>query len=143
MIKTRVLATGVFDVLHPGHIHYLEASRKLGNELMVLIAHDDYVRATKGEPIFSMEQRKHLVSSLKCVDQVIIPEYRNQDDFYKTVLEIGPTIITLGFNQKFDVSDLQRQFAAHGWQGRIVRIDAYPQGDISSSHVKQKIKQHG
>ncbi len=138
--RIRVLATGVFDLLHPGHIHYLESSKKLGDELIVLVTNDDYVRQTKGEPVFPAASRRHLIEALACVDEVIIPTETQPDQFYKTVLAIEPDIITLGFNQKFSGNDLKAEFARHGWQGDIVRIGPYKEAGLSSTQLKDKIR---
>ena len=68
-----VLANGCFDILHVGHVRYLEAAKELGDILVVAINDDDSVRRLKGagRPIMSLEERAHLVSALECVDHVI------------------------------------------------------------------------
>ena len=47
----RVMAVGVFDLLHAGHLHYVEQAKSLGDELIVVVAHDDTVRKQKHEPV--------------------------------------------------------------------------------------------
>ena len=57
----RVMAVGVFDLLHAGHLHYLEQAKSLGDELVVVVAHDDTVRTQKHEPVTSQDLRLSLI----------------------------------------------------------------------------------
>ena len=61
----RVMAVGVFDLLHAGHLHYLEQAKALGDHLTVIIAHDDTVRMRKHEPVTSQDLRSRMVAGLK------------------------------------------------------------------------------
>ena len=67
-----VLANGVFDVFHIGHLLHLEQAKKMGSLLVVSITHDDYVGKGPGRPIYRHGQRSALVRALKCVDEVIV-----------------------------------------------------------------------
>lgn len=138
--QIRIMATGVFDLLHPGHIYYLEQSRILGDELVVVVANDTVVGRTKGEPLFSEVSRAHMVGALRCVDRVIVPTETEPSRYYQTVLDIDPNIITLGHDQKFSEAELEQELRQHGWQGKVVRIGKYPSEHISSSQLKQRIK---
>ena len=66
------MAVGVFDLLHAGHLHYLEQAKLLGSELVVVVAHDDTVRARKHEPVTNHELRKRMVEGLKPVDRALV-----------------------------------------------------------------------
>ena len=68
----KIMAVGVFDLLHAGHLHYLEQARLLGSELVVVVAHDDTVRARKHEPVTNHDLRKRMVEGLKPVDRAIV-----------------------------------------------------------------------
>ena len=68
----RVMAVGVFDLLHAGHLHYLEQAKSLGDHLTVVIAHDDTVRKRKHEPVTGQDLRCRMVQGLKPVDEAII-----------------------------------------------------------------------
>ena len=68
----RVMAVGVFDLLHAGHLHYLEQAKALGNHLTVVVAHDDTVRIRKHEPVTNHDLRKRMVEGLKPVDEAIV-----------------------------------------------------------------------
>ena len=66
-----VLAGGVFDIIHPGHIHTLNAAKKLGDVLVVVVATDNTaVKMKKRTPLHTQEQRQELVDSLSMVDFV-------------------------------------------------------------------------
>ena len=69
---TRVMAVGVFDLLHAGHLYYLEEAKALGDHLTVVIAHDDTVRKRKHEPVTGSDLRCRLVAGLKPVDLSLI-----------------------------------------------------------------------
>ena len=72
--KTMVMTNGCFDLLHVGHIAYLQESRKLGDQLWVLINSDASVRALKGptRPIESEAERAYCLAALSCVDRVVV-----------------------------------------------------------------------
>ena len=68
----RILAVGVFDLLHAGHLHYLEQAKSLGDHLTVVVAHDDTVRKRKHEPVTNQDLRRRMVAGLKPVDEVVV-----------------------------------------------------------------------
>jgi rfaE bifunctional protein nucleotidyltransferase chain/domain len=72
--KKTVLANGCFDILHVGHVRYLEGARKLGDMLVVAINSDRSVRGLKGpgRPVLAENERVALVSALRCVDHVVV-----------------------------------------------------------------------
>ncbi|MFA6805731.1 MAG: adenylyltransferase/cytidyltransferase family protein [Candidatus Methanomethylophilaceae archaeon] len=107
----RVMASGVFDLIHPGHISYLEQAKKYGDELIVVVACDKTVREKKHEPITPEDMRAKIVGSLKPVDKAIVG---NQGDIFETVKSIRPDVIVLGFDQKFDEQQLSEELAKRG-----------------------------
>ena len=95
----KVMAVGVFDLLHAGHLHYLEQAKSLGDYLTVVIAHDDTVRMRKHEPVTNHELRKRMVEGLKPVDEAIIgnsPEV----SIFEILPVVNPNIIALGYDQE-------------------------------------------
>ncbi len=114
----RIIATGTFDLLHPGHLYYLEESKKLGDELWVIVARDSNVKH-KPRPINSEEHRLKMVAALKPVDHAILGD---KTDIFRPIEEIRPEVITLGFNQMFREEDLEAQLAARKISSEIVRI---------------------
>jgi len=116
----RVMATGVFDILHLGHLHYLEESKKLGDELVVVVATDSTVRKRKHEPITPEKMRRELVASLKPVDKAVLG--REGGDIFEIVKELKPDVITLGYDQPFDQQNLEKELAKRGLKVKVVRM---------------------
>ncbi|HDM25045.1 FAD synthase [Euryarchaeota archaeon ex4484_162] len=126
----RVMATGTFDLLHIGHLYYLEEAKKLGDELIVVIANDETVRKNKHNPVTPQEMRRKLVEALKPVDKAVIG-YKN--DFLKIVEEIKPDIIALGYDQKFDENKIKNALKKRGLNIKIIRCSKYSGDDLNGT----------
>ena len=96
---TRVMAVGVFDLLHAGHLHYMEQAKSLGEYLVVVVAHDDTVRKRKHEPVTGHNLRRRMVEGLKPVDEAVIG---NPPDvpIFDILPAVKPDIIALGYDQE-------------------------------------------
>jgi FAD synthetase len=127
----KVVATGTFDILHPGHIYYLEESRKLGDELFVIVARDMNVKH-KPRPIIPEGQRLMMIASLRMVDHAILGD---KTDMFRPIEEIHPDVITIGFNQMFDEERLRQQLSSRNLTPEIVRIGKFADGDLCSSRL--------
>ncbi|MEM3247168.1 MAG: adenylyltransferase/cytidyltransferase family protein [Candidatus Micrarchaeaceae archaeon] len=127
---TKVMATGVFDILHLGHIYFLTEAKKLGDELVVVVARDSTAERLKRKPIMDENTRLKIVSSLKVVDEARLG---NKDDIFKTVEEIKPNIIALGYDQKFDEKKIEKECLRRGLKVKVVRIGKYVGGDLSAT----------
>lgn len=95
-MKKIVLVGGCFDILHPGHIVFLEKARRLGDKLIILLESDQKVKFLKGNnrPIHTQKDRAKLLRALKSVDQVISLPFMNQDSQYDSLIaKIKPDII--------------------------------------------------
>lgn len=125
----RVVATGTFDILHPGHVYFLEESRKLGDELWVIVSREKNVKH-KPKPVVSEEQRLTMIQALKCVDHAILGD---RDDMFKPIHEINPAVITLGFNQYFSEEKLKASLEERGINTDVVRIPAFTNATFTSS----------
>ncbi len=125
----RVMTTGVFDLLHPGHIAMLEEAAKLGDELVVVIARDLSAAKEKHTPITPEEQRRRMVEALKPVDRAVLG---HQGDYYRIVEELRPDIIALGFDQKYDAAKVAATCAARGVACKVVRLPHYV-GDLDGT----------
>ncbi len=134
MTARRVVATGTFDILHPGHLYYLEESRKLGDELWVIVARDSNVKH-KPRPVIPEEHRLAMVAALKPVDHAVLGD---TTDMFRPIEEIRPEIITIGFNQMFSETQLEEQLRARNLSPRIVRIGRYADGELCSSRLVVK-----
>ena len=133
--KKIVLAGGVFDIIHPGHIHTLNAAKALGDVLVVAIATDKTAKKMKKrQPLHDQELRRQLVSCLSMVDSAIIG---HEDDIFETVREIKPDTIVLGYDQVH-----QEQFIFDGCKRinldvKIVRLQS-PIPELSTSKIEEK-----
>ncbi|HVP94888.1 MAG TPA: adenylyltransferase/cytidyltransferase family protein [Methanoregulaceae archaeon] len=128
---TRVVATGTFDIIHPGHLFYLRESKNLGDELFVIVARDANVRH-KPRPVIHEDQRRNIVASLKPVDHAVLGDLQ---DMFRPIREINPDIITIGYNQHFDVERLKRDLADHHLNADVVRIGTYTEDQFCSSRL--------
>jgi FAD synthetase len=144
--KTRnqkiVLASGVFDLLHLGHVQFLEAAKRAGGEkakLIVVIARDSTVEKTKGrKPIMSEDQRRALVESLKVVDEAVLG-YEDLD-IGEVIGKIKPDIIALGYDQADMEREVKDYVAKHRLPVQIVKTGKFAENALdSSSKIKQKI----
>jgi FAD synthetase len=143
--KRIVLASGVFDLLHLGHVRFLEEAKRAGGpdaELIVIVARDDTVQDRKGEkPVMPENQRRALVESLKIVDEAIL----GYEDFGlgRVIEKIRPDIIALGHDQKGMERDVRRYIEEKGLAIDVVRIEKFEEDELdSSSKIKQKIIEH-
>ncbi|MDR1405416.1 MAG: adenylyltransferase/cytidyltransferase family protein [Candidatus Methanoplasma sp.] len=107
----RVMASGVFDIIHTGHISYLQQAKALGDELAVVVACDSTVRKNKHEPVTPEGMRLKIVKCLKPVDVAVIGR---EGDIFGTVREISPDIIVLGFDQAFGEDELGKRLEENG-----------------------------
>lgn len=125
----RVLTTGVFDLLHPGHIAMLEEAAKLGDELIVVIARDASATKEKHAPITPEEHRRRMVEALKPVDHAVLG---HEGDYYRIVEELRPDIIALGFDQRYDEAAVAAKCASRGVPCKVVRLPQYV-GDLDGT----------
>ena len=130
-----VLAGGVFDIIHPGHIHTLNAAKALGDVLVVVIATDKTaVKMKKRLPLHNQELRCELVSCLSVIDAVIIG---NEDNIFETVKLVKPDVIAWGYDQIH-----QEKFISDGCKQinldvEIARLKS-PIPELSSSDIQKK-----
>ncbi|HWQ68152.1 MAG TPA: adenylyltransferase/cytidyltransferase family protein [Methanospirillum sp.] len=127
----RIVATGTFDLLHPGHLWYLEESARLGDELWVIVARDGNVRH-KPKPLIPEEQRVRMVAALKPVTRAVLGDL---DDMFRPIEEIQPAVITLGFNQHFNEDTLREGLKARGLTAQVVRVSEYAGSPYTSSRM--------
>ncbi len=116
---TRVMASGVFDILHPGHLRYLQEAKDLGDELVVVVATDATVRRRKHEPITPENMRLELISALRMVDNAYLG---NDGDMFGVVERIRPDIIALGYDQDFEEGKIEKAMAERGLSVKVVRL---------------------
>lgn len=129
-----VLANGCFDILHAGHVRYLQAARMLGDTLVVAINSDRSARSLKGpeRPIMNEEERVTLVSALKCVDYVVLFD---ETDVSVIIRRLKPSVHAKGTDYTEETVPERQQVLAYGG---AIRIAGDPK-DHSSRDVIRKI----
>ena len=137
-----VLATGAFDLLHLGHVRFLQASKRKGGQgakLVVVVARDKTVLSRKGRsPILPEDQRRELVGSLRVVDKAILGHPHL--DLLGILREVRPDIIAVGHDQKqikVSVEKLLREERLPIW---VVQIPKFGTSGLNSSTgIKQRV----
>lgn len=136
-----VLAGGVYDVLHLGHLAALTEARALGDVLVVVVATDVTVETFKGrKPVFPEEDRRALVEALKPVDKAILG-YEDVGMGYEQVMdEVKPDIIALGYDQESLARTVGEIIQRKKLNMRIVRLSKFERERyLSSSAIRQKL----
>jgi FAD synthetase len=137
----KVMASGVFDLIHPGHISYLNQAKSLGDHLTVVVASDSTVRKKKHEPVTPESMRALIVGSLKPVDEAIVG---GEGDIFDTVAKIQPDIIVLGYDQSFDEDNLRSQLAERGMGDiKVVRANECADDLNATRRIVAKIREMG
>ena len=119
----KVMAVGVFDLLHAGHLHFLEQAKSLGAHLTVVVAHDDTVRIRKHEPVTNHDLRRRMVEGLKPVDEAIIG---NSPDvsIFEILPIVNPDVIALGYDQEHAEDSIKQKLAQLGYQNiKVTRVE--------------------
>ena len=130
-----VLAGGVFDIIHPGHIYTLNAAKELGDVLVVVVATDNTaVKMKKRRPLHSQDQRQELVNSLSMVDLCLIGQ---EDDIFKTVNKVRPQIIALGYDQAHQEKFITEGCKKINLDAKVARLQS-PIPDSSSSKIEKE-----
>ncbi len=124
------MATGVFDLLHPGHIYFLAEAKRLGDELVVVVARDSTARKFKHEPITTESSRVQLVQALKPVDRAILGH--EGGSIYDILEEIRPDVIALGFDQIHNEDKILEECRKRGLRTRVVRLPKF-EGDLDGT----------
>tara|TARA_B100002051_G_scaffold208610_1_gene199671 strand:+ start:1448 stop:1906 length:459 start_codon:yes stop_codon:yes gene_type:complete len=119
----RVMAVGIFDLLHAGHLHYVEQAKSLGEELIVVIAHDETVRQQKHEPVTGQDLRRRMVEGLKPVDKAVIGNPPGVPIF-EILGKIKPDLIALGYDQKHSIDAIRKGLDKHGFEDvEVTRVE--------------------
>jgi FAD synthetase len=126
----RVLATGVFDILHPGHVHFLTEAKKLGDELVVVVARDSVAQKMKRLPFIPENIRVAMVGSLKPVDRAILGVEGN---IYDILSEVRPDIVALGYDQEFNPDEIVAEGKKRGLELKVVKVSQYSESEFNGT----------
>lgn len=93
-----VVAFGTFDIIHPGHISYLQFARTLGDRLIVVVTPDKTVVRRKGvKSLFNERERLEIVGALGCVSSAVLGD---KDDSWNIIVGLEPDVVCFGYDQK-------------------------------------------
>ena len=126
----RVLATGVFDILHPGHVHFLTEAKRLGDELVVVVARDSVAQRMKRLPFIPENIRVTMVGALKPVDRAILGVEGN---IYDILTVVKPDIVALGYDQEFDANEIVEEGKKRGLELKVARISKYSDSEFDGT----------
>ncbi len=142
MKKRIVLATGAFDLLHYGHLSFLQEAKKVGGrnaKLIVIVARDKTVESRKGKkPIVPEDQRRALIEALKPVDDAMLGF---EDMNYEAVIEkVKPDIIAIGHDQSDIKSSIEEVIKRKKLKIQVFQAKRFAVDDIdSSSKIKKRV----
>ncbi|MFC6717716.1 adenylyltransferase/cytidyltransferase family protein [Natrialbaceae archaeon GCM10025810] len=117
--RKTVVAQGTFDLLHPGHVHYLEEAASMGDELIVIVARTSNVDH-KEAPICAARQRRDVVDALEVVDEAILG---HEEDIFVPIEEIRPDVIVLGHDQHHDDEAIEAELERRGVDCTVERAE--------------------
>lgn len=133
--KQVVFTNGVFDLLHPGHLRYLQHARDLGDALIVGVNSDRSVRANKGadRPITPEKERAEVIAAIECVDAVVVFD---EDTPHELIRQLQPDVLVKGADWPEDAIVGRDVVEARG--GRVVRVEVEP--GYSTSAIIEKVR---
>jgi len=144
MTKRRkiVLASGTFDLLHLGHVKYLEEAKKTGGKnakLVVIVARDGTVEKRKGrKPVMPEDHRRALVESLKVVDEAVLGF--EDFDMSRVIQTIKPDVIAVGYDQNGIERKVRETVVEKGFPVQVVKIGKFGKTELNSSlKIKKKV----
>lgn len=131
----KIMVTGTFDFLHPGHLAYFEQARKLGDYLIVVVARDSTAKEEKGSPpLVSEADRLRLVQELRIVDKAILG---SEGDRLKVIEELKPDILCLGYDQNIDQAELEKELRRRNLNTQVTRLQPYKPEYYKSGILKK------
>ena len=141
-MTTTVLAAGVFDLLHYGHIRYLEEAKKTGgpdSRLVVIVARDETVRRQKeSDPIIPEDQRRAVIEALRVVDEALLGF--EDLDLDRVLQQVKPDIVVVGHDQVAIKNQVEKINKAREMQIRIIQVSQFGEDALnSSSKIKSRI----
>lgn len=135
----RVVAQGTFDILHPGHLHYLREARAMGDELHVIVARSTNVTHKEG-PVIPDEQRAEMVGALDPVDHARLG---HPEDIFVPIEEIDPAVIVLGYDQYHDEASIEAALERRSIDCTVCRASKREPADhdelLSSREIARQI----
>ncbi|WP_079890880.1 adenylyltransferase/cytidyltransferase family protein [Halococcus agarilyticus] len=138
---TTVVAQGTFDILHPGHLHYLREAAAMGDELAVILARRENV-THKAKPILADRQRREMVAALDPVDNAVLGD---REDIFVPIEALDPDVIVLGHDQHHDEAAIAAALGDRGIDCEVKRAAGrepnYAGELLSTGQIVDRIRQ--
>lgn len=134
MNKDLIMVNGSFDLLHAGHLHFLQSAKMLGIRLLVAVNTDESIRRRKGEgrPIIRLAQRVQMLNAVRWVDEVCA--FDTEEQLERIIAREQPAIyVTAGYDANITGADIVRSYG-----GQVVEIQRLP--DISTGDIIGRIQ---
>lgn len=128
---------GVFNIVHAGHLFFLQEAKKFGDYLIVVVASDVTAVRSKMYPVFSADKRKEMLEKIKIIDKVIIGD---NIDFLNVVRKEKPDVIVLGHDQKMSEKRIEQETNKIGINCQIIRMKKFKKGYSVSRMLMKEIE---
>ena len=133
-----VMAFGTFDLLHPGHLSYLNKSKKLGSKLIVVVARDSNALKVKGfKPLNPEKDRLAVVAALEMVDQAVLGDKK---DFLAPIKKFKPAVIALGYDQFAKEGWLEKELKALKLKTKVKRVKPFKPAQYKTRKIKGRMQ---
>ncbi|PLX99362.1 MAG: bifunctional heptose 7-phosphate kinase/heptose 1-phosphate adenyltransferase [Desulfuromonas sp.] len=134
-----VFTNGCFDLLHVGHVKYLQKARKLGDLLVLGLNSDESIRRLKGKnrPLICEDERAHILAALDCIDHVVL---FSEDTPYELIAAIKPDILAKG--EDYAVEDVVGRDVVESYGGRVELV-TFEEGKSTTNIIKKVLDQYG
>lgn len=136
--KPKVVVTfGVFDLLHPGHVAFLQEARRHGDKLIVVVTRDERAELEKGRrPYYGLEERIGMLNALECVDEAVSGDEVGE---WTMLRRLSPQVICIGHDQRADHPKIVEQMNGLAARPEIVRVPAFGRERYSTSELCRKL----
>ena len=137
--KKIVFTNGCFDLLHVGHVKYLQKARKLGDHLVLGLNSDNSIRRLKGDnrPLICEDERAHILAALDCIDNVVIFD---EDTPIELIKSIQPDILAKG--EDYAIEDVVGRDIVENYGGRVELV-RFEEGKSTTNIIKKILDQYG
>ncbi len=130
----KVMLFGTFDIIHPGHLNLFRHAKRFGDNLVVVVARDENVKAFKGrKPKYDEKERARKLKLLKIIDKVFLGYKKNK---FKVIERERPKVICLGYDQEIGKEELKEELKKRKLRAKIVRLGYYKKEIYKSSKLR-------
>jgi len=133
-----VITFWTFDIVHPGHVYFLQTAKSHGDKLITIIARDrNVMKFKKKAPLHHEHQRMQDIKNLNIADLV---ELWHEDDYFLAIRKHTPDIIAIGYDQTYLVKELSAFLYENNYKTEVVTIESFGPDEHKSSIIKKKMK---